>query len=91
MLTFGLNVSLIGMGVVFVALVLLVYIIRGISWLASYYEKSTSPVKVAAAKPAPAALRDPDGDDDEIAAVIAAALAAYRADSRETAPGTPEA
>ena len=90
MLTFGLNVSLIGMGVVFVALVLLVYIIRGISWLASYYEKSTAPVKVEAGKPAAAAARESDGDDDEIAAVIAAALAAYRADNRETSPGTPE-
>lgn len=90
MLTFGLNVSLIGMGVVFVALVLLVYIIRGISWLASYYEKSTAPVKIEATKHAPATVRNPDGDDDEIAAVIAAALAAYRADIRETTPGTRE-
>jgi len=78
MLTFGLNVSLIGMGVVFVALVLLVYIIRGISWVASYYEKSTAPVKVEAAKPAPVAVRAPGPDDEEVAAVIAAALAAYR-------------
>lgn len=90
MLTFGLNVSLIGMGVVFVVLVLLVYIIRGISWLASYYEKSTAPVKVEAGKPAAAAARESDGNDDEIAAVIAAALAAYKADNRESTPGNPE-
>ena len=91
MLAFGLNVSLIGMGVVFFALVLLVYIIRSISLLASYYDRTASPVKVEAAKPAPASVRAPEGGDDEIAAVIAAALAAYRADSRETAPGIPEA
>ena len=81
MLTFGLNVSLIGMGVVFVALILLVYIIRGISWIAAYYERSTAPVKVEATKPAPAPVHGPD-EDEVLAAVIAAALAAYRKDIR---------
>lgn len=74
MLTFGLTVSLIGMGVVFVALVLLVYIIRAISRLAVLYEKSAAPPKVGTAK---APIRAPEGDDGEILAVIAAAVAAH--------------
>ncbi|MGZ5440061.1 MAG: OadG family protein, partial [Candidatus Aminicenantales bacterium] len=69
MLTFGLTVSLIGMGVVFVALVLLVYIIRAISKLAVLYEKSATPLKVGTAK---GPVRAPDGDDGEILAVITA-------------------
>jgi sodium pump decarboxylase gamma subunit len=74
LLTFGLTVSLIGMGVVFVALVLLVYIIRSISKLAVLYEKSAAPPKVATAK---VPVRVPEEDDGEILAVIAAALAAH--------------
>jgi sodium pump decarboxylase gamma subunit len=74
LLTFGLTVSLIGMGVVFVALVLLVYIIRSISKLAVLYEKSAAPPKVATAK---VPVRVPEEDNGEILAVIAAALAAH--------------
>jgi sodium pump decarboxylase gamma subunit len=74
LLTFGLTVSLIGMGVVFVALVLLVYIIRAISRLAVLYEKTAAPPKVGAAK---GPVRVPEEDDGEILAVITAALAAY--------------
>jgi glutaconyl-CoA/methylmalonyl-CoA decarboxylase subunit delta len=74
LLTFGLTVSLIGMGVVFVALVLLVYIIRAIGKLAVLYEKSAAPPKGGAAK---APLRVPEEADGEILAVITAALAAH--------------
>jgi glutaconyl-CoA/methylmalonyl-CoA decarboxylase subunit delta len=74
LLTFGLTVSLIGMGVVFVALVLLVCLIRSISKLAVLYEKSAAPPRVAKAK---VPVRAPEEDDGEILAVIAAALAAH--------------
>ena len=74
LLTFGLTVSLIGMGVVFVALVLLVYIIRSISKLAVLYEKTAAPPKVSTAK---VPVRAPEEDDEEILAVIAAAVAAH--------------
>lgn len=77
MLTFGLNVSLIGMGVVFVALVMLVYIIKSISWLAATYEKSSAPLNVDAAKTPSAADRGASQDQEELAAVIAAAVAAH--------------
>ena len=74
MLTFGLTVSLIGMGVVFVALVLLVYIIKAISRLAVYCEKSAAPPKVSAAK---TTSRDAVEDEGEILAVLAAAVAVH--------------
>jgi len=74
LLTFGLTVSLIGMGIVFVALVLLVYIIKAISRLAVYYEKSSVPPKVSAAK---TTSRDTVEDDGELLAVLAAAVAAH--------------
>jgi sodium pump decarboxylase gamma subunit len=77
MLTFGLNVSLIGMGIVFVALVMLVCIIKGISWLAVYFEKSSAPLKVAAAKAPSAADRVAAQGEEALAAVIAAAVVAY--------------
>jgi glutaconyl-CoA/methylmalonyl-CoA decarboxylase subunit delta len=76
-LTFGLNVSLIGMGVVFVALVMLVYIIKGISRFAAAFEKSSAPLNVKASRTPPAADRGADRDEEELAAVIAAAVAAY--------------
>jgi sodium pump decarboxylase gamma subunit len=74
LLTFGLTVSLIGMGVVFIALVLLVYIIRSISKLAVLYEKTAAPPKVGTVT---VPVRAPEEDDGEILAVIAAALAAH--------------
>ena len=76
MFTFGLNVSLIGMGVVFAALILLVCVIKGISRLAAYIETSSVSQRVDALK-APPAGRGPDRDDEELAAVIVAALAAH--------------
>ncbi len=77
MFTFGLNVSLIGMGVVFAALILLVCVIKGISRLAAYIETSSVSQRVDALKAPPAAGRGPDRDDEELAAVIVAALAAH--------------
>ena len=84
MLIFGLKVSLIGMGIVFFALVLLVFIIRGISMAAAMLDRRTRAVPAAPAG-APAApvvlIRETDrGEEEEIAAVISAAVAAYRRD-----------
>jgi sodium pump decarboxylase gamma subunit len=77
LLTFGLNVSLIGIGIVFSVLILLVYVIKGISLLAAAYDKSSAPLKVGAAKTPPAADRGAAQDEEVLAAVIAAAVAAY--------------
>lgn len=84
MLIFGLKVSLIGMGIVFFALVLLVFIIQGISMAAAMLDRRTSAVPAVPVR-APAApvvlIRETDsGEEEEIAAVISAAVTAYRRD-----------
>ena len=86
LLIFGLKVSLIGMGVVYFALILLVYIIKGFSILSALYDKRTKPATVNAAK-TPAApvllVRGLDREsEEEIAAVISAAVAAYSRDRK---------
>jgi sodium pump decarboxylase gamma subunit len=84
MLIFGLKVSLIGMGIVFFALILLVYMIKGFSRLSALYEKRVTRgiVEIAGAPVVPVILvRDVDGEDrEELAALISAAVAAYRGD-----------
>jgi sodium pump decarboxylase gamma subunit len=84
MLIFGLKVSLIGMGIVFFALVLLVFIIRGISMAAGLLDRRTSAVQEAPAGVSAASvvlIRETNrGEEEEIAAVISAAVAAYRGD-----------
>jgi len=81
MLYFGLKVSLIGMGVVYIALILLVFIIKGFSSLVALMDRQK---KTVAAEPAASAapvmfLRDTGRESEgEIAAVIAAAVASYR-------------
>lgn len=84
MLIFGLKVSLIGMGIVYFALILLVYMIKGFSRLSAFYEERATRgiVEVVGLPTAPVVLvRDVGGqDDEEIAAVISAAVAAYRRD-----------
>ena len=72
---FGLTVALIGMGTVFFALVLLVGVIRVQSYLVALVERRKAPK--AAAAPAAGAAAVPAGDDGEVTAVIAAAVAAY--------------
>ena len=84
MLIFGLKVSLIGMGIVFFALVLLVFIIRGISMAAAMLDRRTSavpavPVGVPAA-PVVLIRKAEQADEEELAAVISVAVAAYRRD-----------
>jgi len=84
MLIFGLKVSLIGMGIVFFALVMLVFIIRGVSMAATTLDrqKRAVPAVPLGANAAPVALiREADsGEEEEIAAVISAVVAAYRRD-----------
>jgi len=72
---FGLTVALIGMGTVFFALVLLVCYIRVQSYLVALAERRKAPK--AAGAPAAGAAAVPAGDDGEVTAVIAAAVAAY--------------
>ena len=66
----GLVVTVAGMGVVFVLLTLLVFIIQGMSRLSRLFEGSASADRAA---PAPALEPEP-----EIASVVAAAVALYR-------------
>jgi sodium pump decarboxylase gamma subunit len=84
MLIFGLKVSLIGMGIVYFALILLVYMIKGFSRISAFYEKrATRAIVEVAGVPATSAVlvRDVGAQvDEEIAAVIGAAVAAYRRD-----------
>ena len=67
----GLNVTVIGMGVVFVLLTLLVFIIQGMSALSRSIEGPGTPESDA-----PAAGRSPP--PHELVGVISAAIAAYR-------------
>jgi len=80
-LLFGLNVSLIGMGIVFSALVLLVFVIRAISKAAVFLDKRTCAVTAKAGVSLPSAAMAGQGEkgiEEEIAAVIGATVAAFR-------------
>ncbi|MFZ5752999.1 MAG: OadG family protein [Bacillota bacterium] len=76
-LLFGLQVSIIGMGVVFVALYFLTFVIRAIELAvgkpAGKKPEAQAPV-VETVEPVAVKAQD---DEDEISAVIAAALAAF--------------
>lgn len=88
---FGLTVALIGMGVVFTALVFLVVVIKVLGYAASIIDRAgaskAAPVPratarraaTAAAAPAAvaAAMPAPADDDGEVLAVVSAAVAAY--------------
>ena len=82
MLLFGLNVSLIGMGVVFFALILLEFVIRAISRAVAILDKRTSAVTAKAGISLPPAIMSGQaekGIEEEIAAVISVTVAAFRA------------
>jgi sodium pump decarboxylase gamma subunit len=66
----GFIVTLMGMGVVFVLLTLLVWVVLGMSRLARFIEGAPAPVTVTGAPGAAA--------DEEIVSAIGAAIAAYR-------------
>lgn len=78
MLGFGLTVAAIGIGTVFTELILLVFVIYGISAIANAItgkksEAGVSPVQPSVAQPA--AVQAQEENDDGIVAVIAAAIA----------------
>jgi sodium pump decarboxylase gamma subunit len=74
----GLNLTAIGMGVVFVLLTLLVGIIRGMSALSRTLEAAfpTASASTPASPPPTAAIRSPG--QQELVGVISAAIAAHR-------------
>ena len=75
-LQYGLSVALVGIGTVFVGLVILIVLIKVMEMVihgATGSKKATAP---AAAAPAPAVVEEePEQDDGELIAVIAAAVA----------------
>ena len=71
----GLNLTAIGMGVVFVLLTLLVFIIRGMSGLSRMIETAFPPAPAPYAAPRAAA---PSPSQQEVVGVISAAIAAHR-------------
>lgn len=74
MLLEGLNLMLLGMGIVFTFLVLLVFGMHGMSWLALRLETRFPTPEEDAPPRAPA----PAPADAELIAVISAAIARYR-------------
>ena len=73
----GLNVTAIGMGVVFVLLTALVFIIRGMSALSRAIEGAL-PAKPEPAASEPLAAKAGGTPQQEIVSVISAAIAAHR-------------
>lgn len=71
----GVELMLLGMGIVFGFLTLLVFTLRGMSMLADWLDAGQLS-QAAATTPAPADIPD----DRELIAVIAAAVARYRSD-----------
>lgn len=90
MFGFGLTVAGIGMGIVFLELILLVFVIYAISKCAGLINEKkqsqgTKPVQVTA-EPAPLAVsQEVPNDEDDILAVIAAALACCGQDAKRIA------
>ncbi|MEN6359113.1 MAG: OadG family protein [Smithella sp.] len=84
-LIFGIKVAIIGMGVVFFALILLVLFIKVMGTVVALYEKRKAPVKSGDIPTKPVMNREEpverikDGDEaeDEVTVAICAALAAY--------------
>lgn len=80
-LIFGLQVAFIGMGIVFLLLYFLTFVIRCIEFFAREKKneaKILAPtLKEAAVQVAPATTVMKDDDEDEIAAVLAAAVTAF--------------
>ena len=74
----SLNLMAIGMGTVFSFLLLLVLLLRGMSWLAD----KLVPGVTEPARSAPPVTRDGPTADAELIAVISAAVARYRSQQR---------
>ena len=85
----GLN-TLLGLGIVFIVLIFLSFVISQIHWIPDLVEKRNNK-QVPEAQPqvaqtAPAAVEEPEeelSDDEELVAVIAAAIAAYEQTSTD--------
>lgn len=77
MLKFGLTVAFIGMGVVFIELIFLVYVIRFITFITGKIEVKKTPVTVKSSKQEETmqAAAEVAVDDEEVIAVISAAVA----------------
>ena len=78
LVSFGLQVSVLGMGTVFIILIILLYLITGLSLFIGKKKVNQSAITAPAAKTAisaPAATSSSE-DESEIVAVIAAAIAA---------------
>ena len=75
----ALLVTLIGMAVVFIGLVVLIFLIKGLVGLTSGMGKKKKPVPVRTINvtpaPAPAEAEEPEQDDLQLIAVITAAIA----------------
>ena len=71
----GVELMLLGMGIVFGFLILLVFTVKGMSWIAGRFLTQEQPATVSAA-PQPVAA------DTTLIAVISAAVARYRADRK---------
>jgi oxaloacetate decarboxylase gamma subunit len=74
LITASLSLMAIGMGIVFSFLLLLVALLRVMSWLSERLAPSPGEVAPAAAAPVPAV----DSSSDELVAVIGAAITRYR-------------
>jgi oxaloacetate decarboxylase gamma subunit len=73
----GTELMLLGMAIVFSFLTVLVFTLRGMSWLASRIDRQ--PVVPAAAGTVSAAPSPRQDDEGELVAVISAAIARHRA------------
>jgi len=76
LLSEGLTLMVFGMGFVFVFLTLLVFTTRGMSSLVSKYVPE--PVPTATPKPVAKPAAAPAGNNDELVAVLSAAVHKYR-------------
>ena len=77
----GGELMLLGMGIVFGFLIVLVFAMRGMSALAGYWDRDQEPM-VTSAGPVAGVAPSP-GDQEQLTAVIAAAVARYRANRNQ--------
>ena len=89
-LQYGLSVTLVGIGTVFVGLIILIALIKLMEKVmnaATGKQKAAAPVPAAAPAPAEEEEQAEETDDDELIAVIAAAVAAMEQAGEENTTG----